>query len=110
MGAREDLDRFDRDYELHQRSLRGERRYNCVDPGQPPHKYTEAAGGRSHRYSDVGIDFGSDLPGSIRDEVKKRLEAYVAALIKTVHDEQRAKLVERAKAEARATLEELGNG
>lgn len=94
MSARDDLDRFDSEWERHLEFRKGER-------GAKPHTYVGSRTGW-----DITLSL-RELPSALRDSLIADLELRLTALIDAKREEVRTKLVERAKEEARRTLAEL---
>lgn len=84
MSAKDELDRFDREWAVHKRQ-----RGNA----------TRTAG-----YNELLI------PDSLRDEFKRGLEALIVREVLILHSNRRRQLVKAALREARQTIAELDHG
>ncbi len=98
MSARDDLNRYEQDWERHM-NWRHPREHESAKPGA----YVYEGGGFRTEHA---VRF-SEMPTALRDRVAKRLEAAIVAMVDEEHETTLAELKRSAIEEAKRTLAEL---
>ncbi len=102
MSAIDRLRSFDSEWQEHLRWRAGEEHERGTAPDVPKGQYVQ----KPERFGDPMLKL-SKLPSSVREAFMRDANLAIAAILDRIHDGERTKLAQEARAEANRVLEEL---